>query len=380
MHADENIPNIIDDLYAGALDDAAWNRALTGIADVVSGSDALLYGLNPTTGEVLRDEGRRFDPAALKEYREHWISKDLRIPLAMQQSTSIAVIDLALLPQRQLTSSEIFNDFLTRIDSPWFLVFWLHKGPERIVGMSINGTRHRGPFEASDGERIAPVIPHLRRALEIKDKLEAAHIRSDTYKRCLDSSNHCILILDSMGRLLELNDRAQTLLQSSNVIGTHSDKTLRLPEPASTELRRWILTDKPSATNTDGFVHIPRPFSHPLSMLITRLPQMATSWTGGEPPCWMLLVFDPEQRIHACKELVALALGISEREAEIASALGAGYSIDEIARTFSISAHTVRTHLKSCLIKTGCHSQNQLVRRIVTSPAWLTWSKNNASP
>jgi hypothetical protein len=76
----QDLSKIVDDLYAGTLDDAAWDRALVSIADVVRGSAAYLFAFNPITGEVLRDENHRGDPTALVEYRNYWTYQDIRRP------------------------------------------------------------------------------------------------------------------------------------------------------------------------------------------------------------------------------------------------------------------------------------------------------------
>jgi DNA-binding CsgD family transcriptional regulator len=33
--------------------------------------------------------------------------------------------------------------------------------------------------------------------------------------------------------------------------------------------------------------------------------------------------------------------------------------------------NTLRAHLKACFAKTGCHTQSELVTRIIASPAWV---------
>ncbi len=53
--------------------------------------------------------------------------------------------------------------------------------------------------------------------------------------------------------------------------------------------------------------------------------------------------------------------GLSPAEGRVAASLLAGNEAALIAETLSISAETVRTHLKQAMIKTGTHSQAQLI-------------------
>ena len=65
--------------------------------------------------------------------------------------------------------------------------------------------------------------------------------------------------------------------------------------------------------------------------------------------------------IAAPERPAAGAPGFSPRESEIIDALAGGERVAAIARTFSISTHTVRNHLKSIYRKLGVHSQIELL-------------------
>lgn len=51
---------------------------------------------------------------------------------------------------------------------------------------------------------------------------------------------------------------------------------------------------------------------------------------------------------------------LSRREAQVASYIGNGHSVFEIAQRLGIDVTTVRTHLSKVFRKTGCHRQSQL--------------------
>jgi hypothetical protein len=67
---------IVDDLYAGTMDQAAWNRAMAGIIDAVGASGSALLAVNPSNGNVLRDETHRVDPSVIHDYRSKWALLD----------------------------------------------------------------------------------------------------------------------------------------------------------------------------------------------------------------------------------------------------------------------------------------------------------------
>jgi hypothetical protein len=192
----EGISTIIDDLYAGTLDESAWKRALIGTSDLVRGAGTFLFCINPSTNVILRDEVYRFNPVAAIEYRSHWFSEDIRVAPSFTVPIGQASFEERLMPIKQWTDSAVYNDFLVPYDSPWFLAFALHSTPTKVVNFSINSTRIRGPFSEQDARRIQPLIPHIKRALEIKDRLEFAQVQRSTLNRRLDSLSFGVLVFD----------------------------------------------------------------------------------------------------------------------------------------------------------------------------------------
>ncbi|TBW27130.1 response regulator transcription factor [Gramella sp. KN1008] len=73
--------------------------------------------------------------------------------------------------------------------------------------------------------------------------------------------------------------------------------------------------------------------------------------------------FDPETCERATKDLSEL---FSEREIEIIKELANGLNAQDIARKLNLSPHTVMTHRKNILQKSGCSNTAQLVAKCIT--------------
>jgi len=372
MYADDRIPRIIDNLYSGVLDPTAWRNAMLGIADLVSGAAVMLLCVNPSTATILRDEFFRGDADEYKKYRQHWIGRDIRIAPSLSAQVGQPIFESKLMPVQCWTGSEIFNDYLAPNDSPWFLGFLLHKAPDKVVNFSINSSRLRGPFDEKDGERLRPIVGHLRRAIEIKDRLEMVKFRADAIGKSLDSVSFGVMILDSQGHALEVSARARQILRNGSEMRLSADGSLSIRAPAGPAFRQWIKDGRPPEANPDGLLRVPRPLGQALSLMLTRLPEQTTSWMNDGPPCWLLLIFDPDLHINLATEMIARDLGISPRESEVAALLADGYDLVEIARQLHLSVNTVRNHLKAIFAKTGIRSQSLLLKRVTSGPAQHT--------
>lgn len=256
-------------------------------------------------------------------------------------------------------------------DAPWFLGCLLHNSPAQVVNFSIHSTRLRGPFAAADAERVRPLMPHIRCALEIKDRLELAQVRHAALSTTWDSVSFGIVILDDAGRVLETNAIATSLLDGTS-FGVGPDRTLWLREPAGRQLDQWVATRIPPVARADGLLHVWRPGGGRVSVTVTRLQGNSVSWFGRGAPGWLLLLFDPDREPAWDAEMIVRDLGISAREAEIAALLASGLDMRAVAARLHISIHTVRTHLKAIFAATGARSQAALILRVRGGPCGLS--------
>ena len=365
---DRAFTRVVEDLYAGTLDDEAWGRAIIGVADLVRASDVLLLAFNPSTGAVLRDEQHRFDPSVVDTYRRHWSYHDPRLTALLPVGHPATELTLAI---PQWSRQPILNEFLLPNDSPHIMAVWLHRSSTKAVALSVQGTVKRGPFGDHDLETFGRVLPHVNRAFEIRARLEQAQVRSATLAKSLDCAGPGVVVLDACGKLLEANKQAEVMLREEHGMRRNLDGTLWLREPAGGVLTRWVRSGQPPPiSSADGLLHVPRDQRLPVSVLVTPLPRQTYSWLGADPS-WLVLLMDPERRIEVSIELIERDLKITAREAEVSALLLAGLAVQRIAERLGVSAHTVRTQLKSIFGKTGVHTQSELIRRVAQGPALL---------
>jgi DNA-binding CsgD family transcriptional regulator/PAS domain-containing protein len=360
---------IIEDLYAGTLDASAWNRAIGSLIDLIDSSGAMLFAVNPTTGKMLRDEIHRLDPQTEVSYRETWVSQDPRIISGLQRPVGEPTHTHQVVSESDWNRSAIFNEFLIPADIPFVLATLLHKSPQKMVALTFQASWRRGPFDDADAHTVRQLFPHIRRALEIRDRLEAHEIRASSLVSAMSRSHFGVIVLDENGRILEATGLAHELLRAEPSIRRERDQTLSLREPAGSRLRQWVMTGTPPKNSPDGLLSIPRSNGLPdLSVVVTPMPVGAIAWTGGDPR-WLLFVFDPARRVQPSNAMVSRDLGISMREAEVVVQLAMGHNLSVVSTRLGISMNTARAHLKHVFAKTNLRSQSELVRRVLTGPA-----------
>jgi DNA-binding CsgD family transcriptional regulator len=369
MDEQARVDQIVENLYAGTLDTAVWKGAINGIADWLRCSGGILFAANPTTQALFRDEISRGDPALMQTYRLHWFSTDMRIAAGATMPVGEPHSERQLVDQSKWNRSSLLNEFLLPSDYPFMLATWLHKSAHKVVALTFEGSIRRGPFDENDTRKLTRLIPHVQRALAIRDRLEAHEIRASALTSVVEQSHIGVIMLDQKGRILEATGLAEELLRTECGMRRTSDHALWLREPAGSQLRQWVMTGLPPKDNLRGYLGIPRGGSlQSISLVVAPMPAVGVAWTGSDPR-WLVFVFDPEQRVQPPANLISRELGISAREGEIAVLLSLGHTLSSVATRLGISLHTVRVHLKHIFEKTGTHSQSELIRRVLLSPA-----------
>jgi DNA-binding CsgD family transcriptional regulator len=368
MEERTRVDQIIENLYQGTLDSAAWGRAMAGMTALLKCSGVILFAADPSTQTVMRDEVYPGVEEIMRLYREHWAAEDIRITYGLAARVGEPRHERQMVEKHEWQRSAILNEFLLPLDIPFILATWLHKSSHRAVALTFEGSRNRGPFDENDSRQFRPLIPHVRRALEIRDRLEANEVRASALTSVVERSHMGVIVLDQRGRILEATGLAEQLLKAECGMRRASDHSLWLREPAGSQLRQWVVTGLPPKDNLQGSLSVPRSGGlQSVSLVVTPMPSVPVAWTGADPR-WLIFVFDPERRVAPVAELVSRQLGISAREGDIAVLLSLGHTLSSVATRLGISLHTVRVHLKHIFEKTGAHSQSDLVRRVLLSP------------
>jgi hypothetical protein len=144
---DHTIPSLIDDIYAGALDDYIWTRASIAIGDSVGATGIHLFSFNSSTNNLIRDEAHRIDPQLTADYRDYYCTKDILFDPFLK----IAVGEVA--PEHKLVSldawrkCELFNDLAVPYDMPYILTALLHRSSDKFVFRQIRRTEPQNVLE-----------------------------------------------------------------------------------------------------------------------------------------------------------------------------------------------------------------------------------------
>jgi len=227
------------------------------------------------------------------------------------------------------------------------------------------------------------LLPHFERSLKIHQKIYQLEAERHATSDILDRLPIGVILTNSDAVPVAMNAHAKALLALNESLKIQDGKLAALT-PADTSKLQALLS---AATTTPA---APQQHIHGESLLIT-------ASTGL--PCSIHISPSAHTNIHTDTNLAAVFIssssiqqnislevlesiyGFTLAEAKLVHALLKGsHSLTEAAELLHVSKHTVRTQMKSILEKTDTHSQNEMLKKILRSPAALLGEKQSPVP
>jgi DNA-binding CsgD family transcriptional regulator len=344
--------SVIGNFYEAALDPPRWGEGLAGLARLAGARGAISFRGSLSSLEAWVTDQVGQDPATVAAYNGHYFRLDPLAHRSVHAPVGSWMNDWRLFGAQGFARSEWYNDFLRRHGNHAVLACMAVREGDLMATLSLQRALGQPAFTEDDERRLAPVLPHLRRASQLHFATAGA---------VLEHVAQAVWVLDEAGRVALANRCAQQdagllFKVRHGVLEPRAQSArwrvaLRRATAAAGARADWLLL----AADPQGPVAVlvapltpqaalARPFQKPMAVVMAQLRPGATSATGEDP-------------------LVTLH-GLTAAEARVARRLGAGRSVAEIADEARRSPATVRVQLKSAFAKLGVRRQVDLVRLV----------------
>ncbi len=359
MGRGEELLAALDAVYCAALDGSRWPSALRCMADLCGGAGVTLELHHRPTRELafFRDEGMPEDGVAL--YTEHYHSVCPRLPWGQNDPVGAPIYDYRFLSESEMRRLEFYEDFLALHGFRYVVGGIVANHGEHFGLVAVHRSRSAGHADDATIETMKRILPHLARALEVNQRLEATRLRDHGLGGALELMSVGVVLLSASGQVLFANERARRLLSGDcGIVIERGALAVRDPR----DLQRL------SRLRRDGGAHvIDRYGEHPLSLVVAPLPRaLPNDWMLTEPKGAASAVFvqDPSAGPILHDAVLRDAYQLTPAEIRLARALSNGATLAEDAAARSVSLNTARTQLKRLRAKLGARSQSELVSRL----------------
>ena len=216
----------------------------------------------------------------------------------------------------------------------------------------------------------AILLSHFKNALNVSQRLVAYEEQKDMVSSLLDHLPVAILVVDSTSHILQSNNLARKILKSGDLV-YQQDECLAVRDPAiSTQLHETIskLAKCAPADLHDRMLMLDKGNDDCDSLMAYLSPIKSASNSLNDHSQVAILISRPKSQPFVLPQSFIDLYGLTKKENEVASLLIRGYSAKEIAEKKFLSEHTVRSHIKALLSKTGLKRQTDLIRFVLSGP------------
>ncbi len=364
---DDKLSDLIELIYAAALDGELWPDVLTKLADEVGADRPGMGSYDSITG---RAEGfaPRNDPADIIEFQEYWAAYNPLFAGWADRPLGKVFQMQSIVPREVFTRTPFYNEWWVRqrsgtaglvagalIDGPGFLG----------VGVFREEPRQHEPFGSAEMARFGIAMRHIVRAVQVHRRTRLTDLREQTFVSTLDRLGQGAFVVDAGGGVQFANRPAQALIAEGD--GLRLEAGRLTTAGGGDTLMRLIASCAGIAPpgGPGGALAVGRKGRLPLRITVTPLRTRAEPlWPGLRRPVALLLVGDPEAEEKRRTTSLQRRFGLTPAEAAFALEIVKGDGRDAAAGRRGISPSTAHMHLSNIFGKTGAHRQAELVRLI----------------
>lgn len=285
-----------------------------------------------------------------------------------------------IVPDEEFLRSEYYADFAR------------HHGRRYVVGGMLGGQHptpiglHRAesssPFTAEDRRLLEILLPHVQRALDLRERLSVQESARRMTVGALDALASGMVIVDAASRVRFANAASRRALSrpgsglamlasgpsidgGPHLTAHHRDDARALRQLVASAAHGGAGGSLRIRPRDDGGDLLPMQVAlvspAPAAMLVDADP--ATRETEG---LVLVVIEDLMRRTPPPPEMLCDLLGFSRTEAEVATRLIGGASAEEVARRRAVSLDTVRNQIRAILRKAEVANLRDLERLMAT--------------
>lgn len=215
------------------------------------------------------------------------------------------------------------------------------------------------------------ILPHLQAALQLHTKISFMDGRLDRLARILDTVHQGVVLVDSCGRVLEINDAARVMLEQADGLYMR-DHELHTMLPREDAALYRLINKLCKTARGEGITHgrcfpVLRPSGKlPFELLTSPAPEQSNI-NNKHDYAVVIFIHDPDTTSESMEELIRHRYKLTASETKVTLMLVQGYASKEIADALKISRETLKSHLKHIFKKTGTHRQSELISVVMRS-------------
>lgn len=333
-----------------------WQDLLEGMRQVVGGDSASFIQVD-ATGALLDLQQIRIDPAAERDYVEHFFAHDIVTPATLGAPEGSWFDTQEHFTPAALSNSAYYVDFMLRHRMPRMLTHMLEQGSLRRGALSVQRSSTGPPArKLLESAPLRSLTDAVREALDRRRVIAARWMH--TVETTLNALGEAICLVSRQGTVIELSAAAQLWLEQGSALRIHR-KALWHPLGAFRHSLRDALAGV-AATGVPTQLMAPGGPNH-RALMIDVVQASPALRLAGET-LLLLRMRLVGSAVEARAEALCAAFDLTPAEGRVLAALANGETAATHADAHGVSVHTVRKQIAVLRVKMGFTRQVDMIR------------------
>lgn len=366
--AERLLLELTEQVYEAATGGMPWAPIGEGLIRLVGAGSASIMSGHVASGTVELLFRGEIPIDAVEAYTTHYRSVDLWTARAAAEVARRPAEGLrawtsgTLVPDDEFLRSEFYNDFGRRLGLRYVVGTVLPLGAAGVMPIGLHRPAGSGPFERAQAELLEQLLPHMRRAMQLRHRLASGAPSVSPSFAALDALAVGVLVVDAELRVVVANAAAEALagrggpirlqrgIAGAVVSALRSGDTAALAAQVRAVALRGDAGGAVALRDADGAVAVAALVS-PLPRRLSASGADRSGRVAGQ--ALVLLRALKPSATGAEAGLLRQLFGLTRAEAEVALALAGGATKEAVAAGRGARLSTVQTQVRAILAKTG---------------------------
>lgn len=357
---DPQFSELLTRLYGDLDDERPWEAFLEALAKWLDASFATLIITAPGTQFPGTYVTPGANPQVQARYIESFFAEDPFKDLPEGKVTSFS----EFISQQAMEEYAAYRAYLDVAEGEQVLAVDMRFSGGFEARFRVTRNKALPDFNAADKAALQALVPHLRIAVGLFEKLQLAGAEHGVFQSATEGLGLALLVLDRNNRIVSSNALAERFLNEEEGVRRAGD-SLAFDAAEPRKIVADLLAHPDRKAEVTRF-RIERPERGDLIATARALDLPAIhSGTGALALFLALPGEEPLLEPQTVREL----FGLTAAEARLAVTLAQGLSLVEAARRLGITHNTAKTQLRAIFAKTGARRQSQLVSILAATGA-----------
>ncbi|WP_176593749.1 LuxR family transcriptional regulator [Sphingobium sp. EM0848] len=360
----ESFSTLVLSLNTSLVSDNPWRRFLLELSAQIDAKHGTLILVPPDAG----GRGTMITPTSTPQEIQEYIDRYLLIDPFVRLPEGQVVAHYEYIGPAALENvPPDYKEWLGSIDASHILGVDLRLASGFEARLRLSRAPGGDAFTPDERRWVEKILPHLRQALEIYQRLELSRSERAVMIDTVEQFSVGTVLLDAAFSVLKVNEVAASILAEADGMKLADGKILLSNAEADRDFNVLLAEAREAPAGARNLFPVERPSGRGDIMVIVQPVPIPEFMHAGAVPAVALLITDPARNRQIDGTTVCRLFGLTPTEGAISAALANGASVGEAAQQLGIADNTVRAHLRSIFSKLGVNRQLQLVHLIHTS-------------